>query len=208
MERVSAATHPHHLIVEKLGTSQVIEAAQLSDFTGVPYLPHLQFASYRLYMKVTSRKKIRLSADRLWLSAFFKQEILHGHMPPVRLRFIDEQIGWGVFAEKDLAPMEFIAEYSGIVRSRSKHDFKNAYCFEYLLAPDEDTPYLIDAQDQGGLARYINHHPQPNLASTFTLVDHIPHIIVYTVKAVQKGEQLFYDYGPGYWKKRAAPVIF
>lgn len=102
--------------------------------------------------------------------------------------------------------MEFISEYSGLVRKRNKHDSKNSYCFEYLLAPGFDTPYIIDAREQGGFARYINHSNTPNLYSAFTLVDDFPHVVIYTAVKIAKGTQLCYDYGPDYWKRRKAPL--
>jgi len=195
------------IIVEKNGITQDVSLSCLQELTGARYIPYLDFVDFRVLKKVVALKKGRLESGRLWLSAYFKKEILGEHLPPVSLRWINDKIGWGVFAEKDFEAMEFIAEYSGKVRARSKNDSKNAYCFEYLLAPSEETPYLIDAQDQGGISRYINHHPKPNLSSTFTLVDSVPHIILYTAKSVAKGEELSYDYGPDYWKKRSKPTI-
>ena len=33
----------------------------------------------------------------------------------------------------------------------------------------------------------------------------VSHILLYTSKSIQSGEQIFYDYGPDYWKKRKPP---
>jgi len=121
------------------------------------------------------------------------------------LQWIDEEMGWGVFAKRDFQSMEFIAEYSGIVRGRRKGDEENSYCFEYLLLPDVPTDYLIDAEMQGGVSRYINHSSSPNLSSSMVLCDGVTHIILYTKQTIKAGEQLFYDYGPEYWKKRTQP---
>jgi hypothetical protein len=186
---------------------RIVDFDQLQKITGARYIPYLEFDSFHTLKKVAVRKRIRLTPERLWLSAYFKEELLKGFVPKVSVRWTDDKIGWGLFAERDFQTMEFIAEYSGLVRARSKKDSKNAYCFEYLLIPDEETPYLIDAQDQGGISRYINHHPNPNLSSTFTLIEEIPHVILYTCKSIKKGEQLCFDYGPDYWKKRSPPRV-
>lgn len=207
MERLHTGTHPHTLTVIKDGVSQEVGLDDLHKITGAPYVPHLEFSSYSLLKKILKRKTLKLPSQRLWLSAYFKREVLSGFFPPVSLRYINSKIGWGVFAEKDMPAMEFISEYSGKVRPRGRNDAKNSYCFEYLLELDVDTAYLIDAQDQGGISRYINHHPTPNLSSTFVLIDSVPHIILYTAKAILKGEQLCYDYGSDYWKKRPKPII-
>jgi SET domain-containing protein len=176
----------------------------------VPFVPHLEFESFSLYRKILNKtkklhSKYSIGRDRLWLSSYFQQEILSPPLPNVSLRWIDQEMGWGIFAEKEFAPMEFIAEYAGIVRGRRKGDSQNSYCFEYLIMPDEPTDYLIDAVDQGGLARYINHSSQPNLSSSMVVCMGVSHIILYTSKPIKKGEELSYDYGEGYWKKRAPP---
>jgi hypothetical protein len=203
---MSARTYPNTITIVKEGISREISFAELEIITGASYAPQLEFASYSLLKKILQKKRQKLSAQRLWLSAYFKPEVLDGTFPPVSIRYVDRKMGWGVFAEKEISSMSFISEYSGKVRPRGRNDAKNSYCFEYLLDPDEETPYLIDAQDQGGISRYINHHSIPNLASTFILIDSVPHIILYTAKVIAKGEQLFYDYGPDYWKKRPIPI--
>jgi hypothetical protein len=199
---VPTHANPDLLIVN----DQVINPYTLAQITGAAYAPYLEFSSYKILKKVASRKKIHLSSDRLWLSVYFKQEVLNRSLSKVSLKWINDKIGWGVFAEKDFEAMEFIAEYTGVVLPRGKNDSKNAYCFEYLLDPDSETPYLIDAQEQGGISRYINHHFMPNLNSAFTIIDEMPHIILYTAKSIAKGEQLCYNYGADYWKKRSAPL--
>jgi len=137
------------------------------------------------------------SKEAVWLGTYFRKEILSHHLPEVSVRWIDERMGWGVFAERNFKAMEFIAEYTGVVRKRKRSDRTNAYCFEYF--PD---PYVIDAQDQGGLARYINHSETANLVSAPAWIDGVLHIILYTKHPVLKNSQLCYDYGPDYWKHR------
>lgn len=171
----------------------------------IVYKPYLEFANTKILRGVKYKRD--LSFERQWLSTYFRKEVLTGEPALVSIRWIDSVMGYGVFAEKAFAPMHFIAEYAGLVRKRSKHDNKNAYCFEYLLEPDEETPYLIDAENQGGVSRFINHSNKPNLLSAFVLVDEIPHIILYTSKRIERGEELTYDYGPDYWKKRPPPKM-
>ena len=178
--------------------------------TKIPFVPHLEFESFSLYRKIL-KKTARLHRDssigleRLWLSAYFRKELIAYRFPDVSLQWVDEEMGWGVFAKRSFSPMEFIAEYSGIVRGRRKGDEHNSYCFEYLLLPDEATDYLIDAETQGGIGRYINHSHLPNLSSSMVVCDGVSHIILYCSKPIKAGEQLFYDYGPDYWKKRKPP---
>jgi SET domain-containing protein len=140
--------------------------------------------------------------EETWLGAYFKKEILSATEPDLVIRWIDPIMGWGVFANRDFKKMEYIAEYTGIVKRRSwfRSNTKNSYCFEYI------GPYNIDAQEQGGVSRYINHSFQPNLASAFASIANQGHIILYTKEPIKKNTQLCYDYGPDYWKNRKPPL--
>ena len=102
--------------------------------------------------------------------------------------------------------MEFVAEYAGKVRKWRKEDNKNAYCFEYVLVQGIKTPYTIDAMEQGGVARYINHSDTPNLVSALATFQNVSHVILYAKEPIPKGAQLSYDYGPAYWSKRSPPI--
>jgi uncharacterized protein len=198
------------ITIHKGGKEWQCEVSELPQVTAVPYLSGIQFVDFRTLRKVARRtKEGSMDAEHKWLSAYFRQEVLdQTGIPPVSLRWIDDEIGWGVFAERDLQKTEFIAKYSGIVRKRVRRDAKNAYCFEYPLEIGEPSPYVIDAQDIGGISRYINHSSTPNLSSLSVHIEGFNHIILFTIKKIPKGEQLCYDYGPGYWQARGTPRNF
>jgi hypothetical protein len=144
-------------------------------------------------------KKEKPDVEELWLGSYYKKELQNGAEPDVTIRWIDPLVGWGVFTNRPFKKMEYIAEYVGKVRKRRRSDSKNGYCFEYA------SKYNIDAMEEGGLSRYINHSSKPNLNSSLAWKDGIGHIILYTKEPVAKGVQLCYDYGPDYWAKRPAP---
>lgn len=184
-----------------------VSLTDLQQITGVHYLPGIEFLNYKLYLRIEKLTRgVQLDLEHSWLSAYFRKEVLNRHHPNVSLRWIGDQLGWGIFAEEPLEPQKYIAEYAGIVRKRVKQDRKNAYCFEYPIGPGIDSPYVIDAQEIGGISRYINHSDTPNLTSRSVHIEGFNHIILYTTKRIAKGEQLCYDYGPGYWKARPKPI--
>jgi SET domain-containing protein len=152
------------------------------------------------------RQKNLFSQSQNWLGVYFKNEILSDYMPDVTIRWIDNKIGWGVFANRDFKKMQFVAVYSGNLRKKSKKDSKNSYCFEYVIAEGIATSYTIDALDCGGVSRFINHSTNANLSSSVATVSNRSYIILYTKKSIAKGEQLCYDYGPDYWSKRSKPL--
>ncbi len=214
------------IIIHRQGISRNIKTCEIKNFTNVPYVPSLEFVDFTTLCRIRKKTKgISLDREHSWLSAYFKKELLllYGTrsslvnsggpqsgliLPPsLSLRWIDDKIGWGVFAERDIQALEFIAEYSGLVRKRTKYDCKNAYCFEYPIKVGQPSAYVIDAQDMGGISRYINHSEEPNLTSLSVHLEGFNHIILHSIKPIPRGSQLCYDYGPGYWKARPKPRV-
>lgn len=184
---------------------------EFEKITGARWVPKLEFEDKKilsdiLYQGEKLYKKGELTFEQIWLGQYFKKEISNQTEPNVAIRYIDHQLGWGVFALKNFRKMQFIAEYVGKVRKKQKEDAKNSYCFEYTVAHGVRSSYTIDAMDQGTLARYINHSTTPNLESTIATFDHLAHIILYAKEPIAKGTQLCYDYGSGYWAKRSKPL--
>ncbi len=197
-------------LVEKDGEEKHLSVKELENQFKISYAPALDFAKLSHFHKLTRKtakfhRKGYLDDEQIWLGTYFQEEILSAPLPPVRLRWIDSDLGWGVFADKDLNPMEYIGEYAGLVRCKKRSDSKNSYCFEMSIAPGERTRYTIDALDQGGISRFINHSSIPNLSSALATVRDLSHVVLFVSKFVSKGEQLCYDYGADYWKRRTQP---
>lgn len=197
------------MIFEKEG--KILTLEEFEKLTGAKWVSLLQFEEPQIPLKIHRlveklHAKGELTFEQLWLGQYFKKEILTSQEPKVAIRYINADLGWGVFALAPLKKMRFIAEYVGKVRKRQKSDEKNSYCFEYLVTHGERSLYTIDAAEQGGLARYINHSNAPNLESTLATFDNQSHVILYTKEAIAKDAQLCYDYGPDYWAKRSKPT--
>ncbi|HSX26138.1 MAG TPA: SET domain-containing protein [Chlamydiales bacterium] len=196
------------MIFEKEGRRLSLE--EFEKVTESSFVSKLDF-EFHVLIKIVKEcakyhRKGYLTREQLWLGSYFKKELTELAIPDVTIRWIDETLGWGVFANRDLKPMTFIAEYTGQVRKRRRSDAKNGYCFEYIIAQGSKTPYTIDAQKQGGIARFINHSEKGNLIPNLATFDNVSHVVLYVKEGVRKGEQLCYDYGPDYWKRRKAPL--
>lgn len=197
--------------VERDGVLEKISVESFEKLTGAAFVPRLEFADAALLADLVKRgeklhKKGLLSQEQLWFGSYYRKEIETPLLPDLFLRWIDPSLGWGVFANRDFKKREFIAEYAGKLRRWKKEDNKNSYCFEYAVSSGIATPYTIDAQDQGGIARFINHSAAPNLTAALATVGSISHVILYASGPIPKGAQLCYDYGPDYWSKRSAPL--
>lgn len=185
-----------------------LSLGEFEKFTGAKWIQGLDFDDLLSIRKRGEKlyEKGEMSLEQLWLGAYFQKEIVSDKMPDVAVRWIGPILGWGVFALRNFRKMEFIAEYTGKVRKKKREDVKNAYCFEYVLVQGISSPYNIDALEQGGVGRYINHSERPNLSSSLATINHVSHVILYTKEPIAKGTQLCYDYGPDYWSKRISPV--
>lgn len=200
------------LLQEQNKEMRLVSLEEFQAITGAAFIPKLDFLQFDVIQSIATRigklqKKEKLSRLQVWLGSYYRKEIIESYTPPVSIRWIDETIGWGVFAEKSFQKQDYIAEYAGILRKSKRSDRNNEYCFEYLYAPGIASPYTVDAQTQSGIARFINHSSEKmNLENTIVTVGGINHVVLFAKRAIDKGEQLTYDYGPDYWSKREKPL--
>ena len=193
--------------IEKEGSLRSLPITHFAEEMGCSYVPHLQFLNEKIREKVVKKtqklyRKGGLTRRQLWLGSYYRQEMEGGYLPDLTLRWLSSDIGWGVFAARSLRAGEFIGEYGGVLRKRLRIDQKNSYCFHYAIAEDSFLPYNIDAREQGGITRWINHSFTPNLLTTLATFNGVTHIVLLTGKPIPKGAQLLYDYGPNYWASR------
>jgi len=197
--------------------SKEIVVAPISEFEkrlNLRYTKSLKFQKENYLSKTLKQskkamKRKDLSIRENWLGVRFKKEISDGYQSNISIRWIDDVLGYGVFAEEDMAISTYIGEYTGLVRKRRRrHDRKNDYCFEYTIGDWVYNPFIIDAKEQGNFTRFINHGEIPNVASLSVYVNEIMHIIFIVLEPIKAGEQLRYHYGDTFWKKRRhAPLV-
>lgn len=196
------------MIIEKEGKRLTL--AEFTSLTQTVWLRALDFDPKILPKVLKTCAKLQnrgeVPIEQSWFGKYFQKELTSKTDPDVVIRWIDSSLGWGVFAGRNFKAMEFIAEYVGRVRKRQRVDTQNSYCFEYILVPGTSSCFTVDAMDQGGVSRYINHSATPNLNSALASLELTTHIILHTNRAVAKDEQLCYDYGLDYWSKRTKPI--
>jgi histone-lysine N-methyltransferase EZH2 len=127
----------------------------------------------------------------------------------VSIRFIDSKIGFGVFAEQDMADGEFIGEYTGkVISETAGEDFSYLHSYPSLTWGQEDVLLVVDALTMGNETRFINHSDSGGLShkEDYFFNGHW-HILYKVGSAVVKGEQLFVNYGEGYWKGQPEPPV-
>lgn len=163
----------------------------------------LQKIIYRTTKKLL-KKKIRQSND--WRIAMYAEERKRGLSADLVIRLMNPLVGYGVYTQTSIPAHTYIGEYTGVVRKRRRRaDLTNDYVFGYVIG-GYDTPWVIDAKERGNFTRFFNHSFEPNLTSGWMIVDGICHIIFFSNRRIEAGEQLTYDYGPHFWKKRSCPI--
>ena len=177
-----------------------------SEFTS------LSFESSEAKKDIRSRGLAKLKSNEVSLKSQqlgkkFSEQIESGYLPKVSVRWIHDQVGYGLFAEENLAKGAYAGEYTGIVRENNRRYFEplNNYCYEYPVPDDIGRSFVIDAT-QGNLTRFINHSFTPNLQPIHVFYDGFYHLIFLTLQKIKKGQQLSYNYGQSYWYVRGSPV--
>lgn len=184
-------------------------AAEFKEITGVTYLTHLEFENLTTFRRIQRQSRFALgnpdiSPSIKWLGTFFDKELMYGFVNDVVIRWIDDAIGYGVFAGRNFSPGEYIGEYTGIVKK--SHFFAqniNEYCFHYPVDNYFINVHTIDAKYKGNETRFMNHHNQPNCEAFGCFHDHLMHICIRTAQNIEKGTELTYDYGKDWWGDRA-----
>lgn len=184
---------------------------QIVDHFQIEYLTTFIFLDPLIIEKIQRRcerklKKTKHKKFNDWTLSLFGNDLKEQKEIPFIVKKVNPLIGYGVFAKKKIAPLTFIGEYTGFIRKRKWFkDSHNDYVFGYVVGPD-DTPWVIDADKGGNFTRFINHSYTPNITSRWIIHEGMGHILFFANKAIEEGEQITYDYGPYYWRKRPYPM--
>jgi hypothetical protein len=116
------------------------------------------------------------------------------------VRFINERVGFGLFAANRIASGNIVCEYAGFV-CRYESIADHTYSYAYMLEEPNDLglTLIVDSLQEGNESRFINHSPQSNLLSSCEFYNGHSHILLRSKREIRAGEQLFLDYGESYW---------
>ncbi|XP_072022446.1 uncharacterized protein [Amphiura filiformis] len=140
-----------------------------------------------------SRSRKRISPEqvaRKWCQ-------LSQDQPGFEEKYINQYIGYGLFATRNFSKGDFLLEYRGVHRpdtAAETDDVDNTYVFEYRHNGED---MLIDATDPNScLARYINDSHKYNNAimKKKTFSGNI-HLCLYALCDIKIGVEIRYDYG-------------
>jgi histone-lysine N-methyltransferase SUV39H len=120
--------------------------------------------------------------------------------------------GWAVRALSDVRRGQFVCEYLGELITSEEADRRGyqlahpetSYLYELDFAhgqedsENQEAAYVLDATEMGGVARFLNHSCDPNLASYSVWVDDLdpgrPRIAFFALRDIRANEELHFNY--------------
>lgn len=178
-------------------------------------LPQPIFKSEKVFTEVLklaarAKQEDEIPPDRIWMGIYFSNEIQTEIYPKISIRFIDEEVGFGAFAEQRILPCTFVGEYTGIIQRKKKKELEeNVHCVRYTIWGRGKDKFVINAEEAGNFTRFINHSAKPNLTLLSVYLRGLPRMIFVSLREISTGEQLTFDYGPIFWRKiHIIPKIF
>lgn len=109
--------------------------------------------------------------------------------------------GLGLFATQPIKKGVKIIQYFGplLDSKNEKHDaIENKYLFQISKR------WTVDGSIRKNVARYINHACKPNAESDVNATK--KRIIIRSIKKIEPGEEINYDYGTEYFKEYLKPI--
>lgn len=132
-----------------------------------------------------------------------------GYEAPVYLKYVNDQVGYGVYADALLKENAIIGEYTGHVIDQdtvlrmsipqTSFIMMIPACYAGYNWPES---LYIDARRAGNCTRFINHSAHPNVYSKLFYDGVLWHVVLLASKNIGPHKQLFIDYGDGYWQIR------
>lgn len=140
------------------------------------------------------------------LGSALRNALFTGKVADVAIKWISDEMGYGLFAQKLIAKESFIGQYTGVVRKIACFNKDkialNAYCMHLPTRFWSLRYFLIDALGAGNELRFANHSGLPTM-KPFCLIDRsLVHIGFFATRQIKAGEELTFDYGKDYWKQR------
>lgn len=194
-------------------TVRPVSVSEFEQLFGVTYFTHLRFPDFKTFKQVMRQtpwfsKFTEIGTERLWLGHWHEQDRNMGRVAPVSVRYIDDKMGYGLFAEAALPPFTYIGQYTGMItRWRVFRQNQNGYCFHYPSGRFHFKIFMVDALKGGNETRFVNHGDSPNAEPLTQLDRGMLHVFFRTTRKIEYGEEILINYGCDYWMRREKVTV-
>lgn len=182
---------------------------RIFDERGLIYLekPRVEYERHDHYDRTRSRyyrahrETFERALRRYW------RPLSEAWVAPTELRFVNEDVGWGLFARVRIARGAWIGEYTGVIRKAVAAKRTNMvdghyltdYAFTYPRPLPDGTVLEVDALKEGNPMRFANHSFRPNASVDHLLFENRWVTFFRARRTIEAGEEIRIDYGMDYW---------
>lgn len=185
------------------------EVRRLFEELGIHYLERTAFApDCHMFQKTALSdyaehgKEPKISAAQFEL---FSQLVREGHRAPIYIKWISDEVGYGVFAREDIPAGTLIAEYSGVVVPKNRVR-NRTWSWKYPIKGHFIDTFPREVSLDGGIfgneMRFLNHGDHRNTSPVFVHDGTTWVNCYYARKPIAQDEELLINYGKRYWKHR------
>lgn len=199
--------HEIPILMKGKAKLEYVSIQVFSELFDLRYLSSLLFEDVKLLEEVVANCPLLLRTfigeEHRSLAASLRGRLFGGAVTPVSIRWINEALGYGLFAELPIKKDAFIGEYVGRVRKTGRlHPDLNGYCLHLPSRFWSWNYYLVDAEKACNELRFANHSDRPTMRP-IALVDRgLLHIGLFALSDINPGDELTFNYGKDYWRHR------
>jgi hypothetical protein len=135
----------------------------------------------------------------------FGKKLDNHETAPLYVGWVNSLVGHGVFADNKIEKGQFVGECTGRIVYSDKAGPADKFLFYYPSASNTKQ-FVISAQKEGNLLRFINHASNSNVEGEFVYHKGLWRLAFIATKNIEAGEQLGLDYGPDFWKGQREPL--
>lgn len=146
-----------------------------------------------------------------------KKNFFNCKYPPIEIKLCEDiQKGLGIFALEIILANTILFEYTGELTFEENikdSDFDGFFNLVNNLQ-NKNKNIVIDPRVRGNMSKFLNgvlrdennkvskeEREKQNCTAVRIKINNFPHIIIHTIKEIQIGEELIYDYGKNYGMK-------
>ncbi len=202
--------HNQPIAIQKKGDSAIRQYSrdEFEAAFSLRYLPAPYFKSVELLEEAVANCPWLLlhtvaGQEHRNLGSVLHKSLFSGKVADVAIRWIDDEMGYGLYAKNLIAKETFIGQYTGeVCRVGRFKTPQNGYCMHMPTRFWSLRYFVIDAEHAGNELRFANHSEEPCMRP-YCLVDRsLVHVGFFASRQIEPGEELTFNYGKDYWKHR------